>query len=280
VSLREYLGLHPTADANRWQLELTPRVLTPAGAMQGGAALAAAVEALEGATGRPLIWATAQYLSHAGPTGTLDIEVATEVDGRRTTQTRVDVRIGDVVVLSTFASLGAREFPHEGRWVTAPEVAPPDDAMRRLSGPPGTQSLVDHYDIRFAAGRAPDEVDGAAGSGRSALWCRLPDGRRPATAGDVALIGDLIVVGMSDALGVPSTANSLDNTIRVVERVETEWVLLDIGIDAVVGGYGHAGAYLWADDGTLLGMATQTLVMRAAGADGRSQRRGRRIAGG
>ena len=55
VSLRAYLGLQPTDDPTRWQVELTPAVLTPAGAMHGGAALAAAVEALEGTTGRPLV---------------------------------------------------------------------------------------------------------------------------------------------------------------------------------------------------------------------------------
>jgi acyl-CoA thioesterase-2 len=280
VTIRDYLGLRATDDPNRWQLELSPRVLTPAGALHGGAALAAAVEALEGATARPLVWATAQYLTHAGPTGTLDVDVINEVDGRQTTQTRATLRAGDVEVLTMLASLGARDFPHAGQWIAPPEVDAPTDRMRRLTGPPGTESLVDSYDIRFAVGRAPDEVDGSAGSGRSALWCRLPGGRRPVSAGDVALVGDLLMLGLSDAMGVITTANSLDNTIRVVERAATEWVLVDIGVDAVAGGYGHAGARLWSDDGVLLGIATQTLVLRAADVQGRSTRRGRRIVGG
>jgi acyl-CoA thioesterase len=146
--------------------------------------------------------------------------------------------------------------------------------------------LVDTYDIRFASGRAPDEVapygasDRSAGSGRSALWCRLPSGRRPVSAGDVAIVGDLLMLGLSDALGVRCTANSLDNTIRVVQRAVAEWVLVDIRVDAVSGGYGHAGARLWTDDGVLLGIATQTLVLRAADPHGRSTRRGRRIVAG
>jgi acyl-CoA thioesterase len=158
--------------------------------------------------------------------------------------------------------------------------------MRRLSGPPGSESLLDTYDIRFASGRAPDEVapygasDRSAGSGRSALWCRLPSGRQPASAGDVAMVGDLLMLGLSDALGVMCTANSLDNTIRVVQRAVTEWVLVDIQVEAVSGGYGHAGARLWTDDGVLLGIATQTLVVRAADSHGRSTRRGRRIVTG
>ena len=41
----------------------------------GGVGLGAAVTALETATGRPLIWATAQYLAYAEPNSTLDIDV-------------------------------------------------------------------------------------------------------------------------------------------------------------------------------------------------------------
>ena len=44
-------------------------------------------------------------------------------------------------------------------------------------------------------------------------------------------------------------------------------------------GYAHAGAHLWTEDGVLLGMATQTLVVRTAGAHGQSTRTTRRIAG-
>ena len=106
VTMRDYLGLRSTDDPNHWQVELTPRVLTPAGAMHGGAALAATVEALEGATDRPLIWATAHYLNHAGPRGLLDVDVSIEVAGHQTTQARAVLRHGDVEVLLTVASLG------------------------------------------------------------------------------------------------------------------------------------------------------------------------------
>ena len=236
VTMRDYLGLRSTDDPNRWQLELTPRVLTPAGAMHGGAALAATVEALEGATSRPLVWATAHYLTHAGPRGLLDVDVSVEVAGHQTTQARAVLRVGDVEVLLTVASLGMRGETSPGRWVQ-PSLAPgPGDARRLPPAPPGTESVLDHYDIRIATGRMGDELDGTRGPGRSVLWCRLPDGRRPVSAGDVAFIGDLLMLGLSDALGTPTTANSLDNTIRIVERAPTEWVRLDVRIDATARG--------------------------------------------
>ena len=144
---------------------------------------------------------------------------------------------------------------------------------------PTTESVLQHYEVRFANGRTTEELDGTPGLGRSAVWCRLPDGRRSVGAADVALIGDLVILGLSDAVGIPCTANSLDNTIRMVELAESAWVLVDIKVDAVARGYAHAGASLWTQDGTLLGLATQTLVLRATGPDGGSTRTTRRIVG-
>jgi acyl-CoA thioesterase II len=279
VTTRGDLGLRPTDDPNRWQFELTPRVLTPAGAMHGGAALAAAVEALEGTTGRPLVWATAHYLTHAGPRGLLDVDVSVEVAGHQTTQARAVLRLRDVEVLLTVASLGTRDSSTSSRWVQPPVAPGPDDARSRPTSPPGTESVLDHYEIRVATGRVGDELDGTPGRGRSVVWCRLPGGRREVSAGDIAFIGDLLMLGLSDALGTPTTANSLDNTIRIVERAPTEWVMLDVRIDAAERGYAHAGAHLWTDDGVLLGMATQTLVVRSAGQHGQSSRTTRRIVG-
>ena len=279
MTIRDFLGLRPTDDPNRWGLELTPRVLTPAGAMHGGAALAATVEALEGTTGRPLVWATAHYLTHAGPRGWVDVNVSVEVAGHQTTQARAQLSLGGVEVLLTVASLGARDSRQPGRWVSPPDAPGPQEAMHRPTSPPGTESVIDHYEIRIATGRMGTELDGTPGSGRSVLWCRLPEGRRPVTAGDIAFVGDLLMLGLSDAIGAPTTANSLDNTIRIVERVPTEWIMLDVQIDAAASGYAHAGARLWTEDGALLGMATQTLVLRSAGTHGRSSRSTRRIVG-
>jgi len=280
VILRDYLGLQPTDDPAQWTLELTPRVLTPAGAMHGGAALAAAVEALEATTGRPLVWATAHYLTHAGPTGTLTVGVSIEVEGNQTTQARARLTCGDAEILLAVASLGSRDFPGAGRWIDPPDVARPHDAMTRPPSPPGVESLLDHYEIRIATGRARDELDGSPGPGRTAIWCRMAGGPRRVGAGDVALVGDLLMLGLSDALGMPCTANSLDHTIRVVERTSTDWILVDITIDAVSDGYGHASARLWSDAGVLIGTATQTLVLRSAGEHGQSSRSTRRIVGG
>jgi hypothetical protein len=44
--------------------------------------------------------------------------------------------------------------------------------------------------------------------------------------------------------------------------VPTEWVLLDIRIDAVAHGFGHGTVHLWSQDGSLLASASQSTIVR------------------
>jgi acyl-CoA thioesterase II len=279
VPIREFLALEPTDDPLHWRVDIQPRTLTHAGAVHGGTLLAIAVESLEGALDRPLVWATAQYLHHVGPTGMIDVVVTPEIEGRNTTQARAALRFGDVELLLTTAALGSRQFPHRGRWVEMPDAPRPDDSRSWIGPSAEGEQILDHYEIRFAHGRMIAELDGTPGTGRAALWCRAARGPRPMSAGDLALVGDMLMPSLSGALGAPAAGNSLDNTLRVVERATTEWVLLDVSVDASIDGFAHAGAHLWTEDGTLLAVVSQTLVLREAAPDGRSTRGARRIVG-
>jgi acyl-CoA thioesterase len=51
---------------------------------------------------------------------------------------------------------------------------------------------------------------------------------------------------------------SLDNSMRFGRFTETDWILLDFDPWFAAGGYLHGGARVWAQDGTLLGFASQT----------------------
>ena len=42
----------------------------------------------------------------------------------------------------------------------------------------------------------------------------------------------------------------------------TDWVLLDIRIQAVHGGFGHGAVLLWAETGQLLAIASQSTIVR------------------
>jgi len=81
-------------------------------------------------------------------------------------------------------------------------------------------------------------------------------------AATLAILGDYVPFGIGQALGEQAGGNSLDNTLRVARLVPTEWVLLDIRIDAITNGFGHGVVHLWAQDGTLLASASQSTIVR------------------
>jgi acyl-CoA thioesterase II len=279
-ALRDLLGLRPTDDAFRWQQVVGPEVTTPAGALQGGAALAAAIEATQCTTNKQLRWATAQFSSHVRKASVVDIDVSVSVDGRHLSQARAAMHCDGVEVLTMLAAVGERPFPHQGVWPTPPSVPPPEECTERLVPGPSSQSMLETFDRRSAMGRSYNEVDGKPGPGRSASWFRLPGGRRDVSAGDLAVLGDFLMLEFSDALGVACTGASLDNTVRVANLGATEWVLLDASIHAVTGGLGYGQAHLWTREGGLLGTTSQTLVIRALAPDGQLPTRpGRRVVG-
>jgi acyl-CoA thioesterase len=82
------------------------------------------------------------------------------------------------------------------------------------------------------------------------------------SAAALAVFGDYVPFGVGQALGEYMSGSSLDNTLRVFRLVPTEWVLVDVRVDAVHNGFGHGTVHLWAEDGTLLGTASQSCVVR------------------
>ena len=57
-------------------------------------------------------------------------------------------------------------------------------------------------------------------------------------------------------------SRSLDNTLRVASLVPTEWLLCDVQIHSVTGGFAHGLAHLYAEDRTYLGTASQSMSVR------------------
>jgi acyl-CoA thioesterase len=261
VDARHFLGLEPTDDPLRWRLPVTPAVCTPGRFLYGGCGLAAGIVALEEASGRPTVWATAQYLAYA-PTGSvLDWEVVLAATGHNTTQGRAIGRLGDEEVLTVNAALGRHDLDLSGTWVQAPDVPGPEDCPVQEIPPMFADTVLVRVDQRVARGRRVGELDGSPGDARSAFWTRVPGHLEP-SAGSLAVIGDFVSGGVSQPLGVRTMGRSLDNTLRVAQLVPTEWVLCDIQMHALVNGFGQGLAHLWAQDGTLLGTASQSISVR------------------
>jgi acyl-CoA thioesterase len=261
VDARHFLGLEPTDDPLRWRLPVTPAVCTPGHFLYGGCGLAAGIVAMEAASGRPTVWATAQYLTYA-PTGSvLDWEVVLAAVGGGTTQARAIGRLGDKEVLTVNAALGLRELDLSGTWVEPPQVPPPDECPLQEFPAMFADTVLDRVEHRVARGRLFSELDGSPGSADSAFWARVPGHLEPSAA-TLAVIGDYVSGGVSQPLGRRTMGRSLDNTLRVVRLVPTTWVLCDIHMHALANGFGHGLAHLWAEDGTLLATASQSISVR------------------
>ena len=264
---KAFLGLVPTHDPLRWQLPLRRELMTAGGFLYGGAGLAAAIAVMELSTNRPVVWATAQYISFARMPAVLDLDITISAHGRNTTQARCSVRSGHEEILVTLATLGRKDLPIEGIWATRPDVPSWRETRPQLPEPVlGT--VHEAIDMRIVHGISRRQLirgrtDRQDASGRAAYWLRIPGGPKVPDAADLAMVGDVVPSAFANATGEPIAGNSLDNTIRTAKLVQTEWVLADVQVQAIGDGFGYGRAHLWAEDGTLLGTASQSSVIRS-----------------
>lgn len=263
MDARTFLGLQPTHNPYRWVLPVTPGVCTPGGFLFGGCGLGAAIAALEATTGRPVVWATGQYLTYARPPEVVDLDVVVAVAGHQITQARVVGHVADREVLTVNAALGTRPMELQGLWAEKPDVPPPDRCSQREMRFPGSgEWLPDRLDVRLARARTLEELPGPGmPAGRSALWAKLPQ-VLDLSAASLAVLGDYVPFGIGQALGERAGGNSLDNTLRLGRLEPTDWVLLDIRVHQVVNGFGHGDVHLWSESGALLATASQSTIVR------------------
>lgn len=266
VDVTSFLGLEPTASPRAWRLPVTRGVCSGIDALFGGVGLGASVQALEETTGRRCVWSVAQYLSFARPPSVVDLELVEAKVGGSVTQARAVGKVDGEEIFTVNAALGDRPEKHAGEWATMPRVPPPDDCPPRVTFARHEGTITERLDTRLADARLFEDLDGtAAPGGRSSLWVRIPEigPRLGSTAAALAIVGDYVPFGVSQALGRPVGGTSLDNTLRVVHRIESEWVLADIRIQAAAHGFAHGALLLWSESGSLLGQASQTVVVRS-----------------
>ena len=107
MDARTFFGLEPVpGERNRWRMEVVRGLTSGTGALFGGVGLGACIEVMEELTGRPCIWATAQYLSFARPPATLELDVTEVVRGHQISQARVIAHVGDTEILTVLGALG------------------------------------------------------------------------------------------------------------------------------------------------------------------------------
>jgi acyl-CoA thioesterase len=236
--------------------------------MFGGVGLGASLTALERVTGRPPVWATAQYESYARPGEAVTFTVSERVRGNQVSQARVTATVGDREILTVLSALGRRDAPAGGQWTLAPRVPPPEACPPRPLWPGRhPDDIHARIDFRIVAGamHGPDAA-GAVPDGRTIAWARPnPDhlpADQPIGPGFVAIVADYVPSGVGPALGRSAGGNSLDNSIRFHRMVDTRWLLCDIQVHGVAHGFAHGRMHIFAETGELIATASQSLILR------------------
>ncbi|MDX9999019.1 MAG: acyl-CoA thioesterase domain-containing protein [Phenylobacterium sp.] len=258
-----FFDLRATHNPHRWYMPLTPPVCVgPPGNlfMFGGVGMASAVAALERTCERPVIWATAQYLSYARPPSVVDLDVWVPAAGKYNSQARVIGHVDDKEIFTVNAALGTRPSELSRQWLEMPDAPGPDECETSEHWRGDDEGLHSRIEVRvakgsFGQGAAPES------DGRSLLWMRPKEGF-PIDAPMLAIMADHVPSGVGAALGANAGGNSLDNTLRIRRIVPTDWVLCDIRIHGLHGGFAHGSMYMFAQDGELMASASQSLILR------------------
>jgi acyl-CoA thioesterase len=251
-----FLGLVDIEGGVRFTVEL--RLARPDRRLFGGTAIAVALAAIERVTGREALWATAQLVGTAPVGSVVDCAVDELARGHRTSQVRVTARAdGEVVfvALGAAATLKEPERALVGEGAVMPRVPDPE-SCRPVFTAPGNEVTGWHscVDMRLAA----EDLDGQVG--RLGLWLRLVDDK-PWTPARLAFVADMVPVAVCRAAGVRGAGTSLDNSLRLGRPADTQWVLLDLMPHVAWGGYGTGTGIMWAQDGTLVAVASQTAAV-------------------
>ncbi len=248
-----YLGINTTPDESVWELPVTDKVTGGKGQLFGGCAVGAAASLLESVTARPVAWVGCQFVGSARPDDTITLSAQIVAQGRSITQAVVHGTIDGQPQSTVLAALGTKAFPDDSPSRPMPKLAGPDQC-ERLDFDPGQGGLNERVDIR--------SVDPQTSTPRttSRFWFRFAG----ATSGDVlsvSVAADFFPPSLSAAIGRRVFGASLDNTIRFIDRAECDWLLIEMTVDSVHNGIAHGTSHIWAENGQLAAIASQTCAV-------------------
>lgn len=258
----KFLDLEPAGD-KRWTMTVSDGLAAGRGDHRflfGGAGLACAVEAMQQASGRPAIWATAQYLSYVRPGSTVEIAAELATVGRAITQARATICHAGREIITATAALGQRDGLSD-QWAKPIPVRSPEQC-EEIPHWNTDASIGGRFIFRPAHGYfgyAP--TAGRQDDGRLLFWMR-PTENVPIDRTVLAVMADFFTPGIRNATGQVLGGNSLDNTIRYAALVETDWVLCEVFLEAIANGFTLGTMRIFARDGTLMASASQSMILR------------------
>ena len=233
---------------NAFKLVASPRACAgPAGRefIMGGVAQAAAIEAAEIVSGKPLLWSTIQFVTAGLLNQAIDIEVELLGGGRSISQVLVTLTADGTVLQTMSGALGGRQGT-ERQFVSMPTVAAPEDCSIKTDlDHNNDQDLIAQFERRIAI-EAPHD-------GLGAMWIRSKDSH-PISAGLLAITSDFMLGLHPESF----RGTSLDNTFRVFSTHATEWILCVTQMSGFRDGAAMGVTHQFTQDGQLLSVSSQT----------------------
>lgn len=219
--------------------------------ISGGAALASAITALEAETARPLICASAQFLSSAKAGESFEIAIREIKRGRSISQALAVIVGTDGDAARVTAALGQRDEIGHFVWEIAPVVPPPDACLPVPFVRKDPSDLHSHLDMRLALDPRISPM------GRACFWVRTGiKTTLPSTL--LALVADYLPEAIHMNIDRRAGAVSLDNVIRIVRLDATDWLLCDIQLSAISAGVFHGRIAIFGEDRNLRATGAQS----------------------
>lgn len=260
----QFPELQDAAASGAYRLSITDPVGTGVAGRRhlfGGAGLAAAVLVAEQVTQRACVRASVQF-DTAPATGTdVDLRAQETVRGRGVSQVSV---IGRQDRQTSFSGLVSCAVPSadapEREWPAMPDVPAPEVCPSVVAHAEAHEDIHAAFDIRHVRGRfGIFSREPVTEDGHVLVWMKSK--RRPFDAAGLAIAADFVPSTASNALGTRAGGRSLDNTLRIVRVVPTEWVLCDIHVEAISAGYGHGRMHIFSQDGALMAIGSQSFKL-------------------
>ncbi|HAU22347.1 MAG TPA: hypothetical protein DCS24_07090 [Erythrobacter sp.] len=230
---------------------MPPATVGPDGAphVMGGIAHAAVIDALQEASGQPLLWSNVQFLAPTTHAEELVIRCEQCGGGQSVGQWRAEVHVNGLMTHRISAALGAREPSEQTIFAEMPDVpAPGDSSLIERPDHIAPGSLFDQIELRLAL------ID--QDRGKRALWTRS-QADFPVDAGWLAIVSDFFLGSHPAARG----GTSLDDTFRFIEGGDSGWVLSFTDLAAFDRGVAHGSTRHFSESGRLLSISSQSGVL-------------------
>lgn len=232
----------------------------------GGMAMALGIRLFEAGTGKHVIWSAMQFLAPTMLGEELHLTLAPP-HGKSILQARLTGTVRNRPVVQALASLRSlRDVPDhaadiDGQWTHPGQGPGPEDCARVMPHADADHDSHSHVEIRLPEGRfGMFSRAQVTADRRITAWMRPRSGVVDAAA--LGYMADFVPSITNNVLGRRSGGSSLDNTIRIVRIVPTEWVRCEICVDTIADGLAHGRMAQFAQDGTLMAMGNQTYVVR------------------